>query len=76
MMALDQACQTALGADLVPDAPVSTVPAHPGPQAVGMSPPLLRLRLWQLGFGEAASMKGTCALKCGNSPSDTLPCQL
>ena len=76
MQALGLACQTALGADLMPDAPVSTVPARPGPQAVGASPPLLRLRLWQLGFGEAASMKGTWALKCSNSLCDALPCQL
>lgn len=61
MKALDQACEAALGTDLAPDAPVSTVPARPGRLAVGTSPPVLRLRLWQLGFGEATSMKGAWA---------------
>lgn len=76
MRALDLACEAALGADLIPDAPVSTVPARPGRLAVGTSPPLLRLRLWQLGFGEAASMKGTWGLKWDNSLcDDALPCQ-
>jgi hypothetical protein len=67
MKRLDQACEAALGSDLTPDNPVTTVPARPGVLAVGMSPPTQRLRLWQLGFGEQASMKGaTWAAACSH----------
>jgi len=68
MKLLDQACEAALGSDLVPDNPVTIVPAAPGRVAIGMSPPPMRLRLWQLGFGEEASIKGAAqAAACRNS---------
>jgi hypothetical protein len=68
MKLLDQACEAALGPDLTPDNPVTIVPAPPGCAAVGMSPPLMRLRLWQLGFGEEASIKGAAqTAACGSS---------